>query len=175
MDSPVVTDTTVAVVANQVADHAGAACVRVCIERLERTRETGVLVIDDAGSILREYDRILDRSGGPRVGDAFGRRAWRHRYDERRCERVAGAPDDDRGFSDFTDSEDLWGFDRDDRVFVAVALASDAKPAILNATDTDWWDYPEALGRHGVEIEFLCPELMSDAKPPRRGRRGLPE
>ena len=119
-----------------------------------------MLVIDDAGIILREYDRILDRSGGPRVGDAFVEWAWRHQYDERRCERVTVARDDDRGFSDFPDSEDLWGFDRDDRVFVAVALASGAKPAILNATDTDWWDYREALARHGVEIEFLCPELM---------------
>ena len=43
---------------------------------------------------------------------------------------------------------------------VAVARASGADPELLNATDTDWWHYREALKENGVNVVFLCPELM---------------
>ena len=51
-------------------------------------------------------------------------------------------------------------FDRDDRKFVAVALASGTSPPIVNASDRDWWEHREVLQVHGIEILFLCPELM---------------
>lgn len=71
-------------------------------------------------------------------------------------------PDPDRGFREFPDDPELAGFDWDDRKFVAVALAVGADPAILNASDTDWWLGREGLERHGVQVVFLCPELMPD-------------
>ncbi|HSU82609.1 MAG TPA: hypothetical protein VLR69_09330, partial [Thermoanaerobaculia bacterium] len=55
---------------------------------------------------------------------------------------------------------DLAAFDPSDRKFVAVAVASGEQPEILNASDTDWWHHREALSRHGVEVRFLCPQLM---------------
>lgn len=63
--------------------------------------------------------------------------------------------------TDFPDDEMLAGFDRDDRKFVAVAIASGESPPILNASDTDWHDHRQALSRHGVAVEFVCPELMN--------------
>lgn len=68
----------------------------------------------------------------------------------------------ERGFENFPDDPELDDFDQDDRKFVAVALASGTNPEILNATDTDWWHYLEPLQQHGINIDFLCPELMPD-------------
>ena len=67
-----------------------------------------------------------------------------------------------RNFSlEFPDDPALTGFDSSDRKFVAVAVASEIQPALLNATDTDWWEYRVELERHGVNVHFLCPELMN--------------
>ena len=65
-----------------------------------------------------------------------------------------------RGFEEFPDSARLSSFDRSDRKFVAVALASGSSPKVLNAADTDWWDHRQALEENGVDVVFLCPELM---------------
>ncbi|GIV75830.1 MAG: hypothetical protein KatS3mg050_0224 [Litorilinea sp.] len=48
------------------------------------------------------------------------------------------------------------------RKFVAVALVHGGNPPILNAVDSDWWDYREPLTAAGVRIEFLCPEQFSE-------------
>ena len=77
--------------------------------------------------------------------------------------RVAITPNADRGFEEFPDDPALASFDRDDRKFVAVACASGGSPSIVNATDTDWWEYREVLEEHGVAIHFLCPELMTSS------------
>jgi len=52
----------------------------------------------------------------------------------------------------------LAGFDRSDRKFVAMALASGSTPDVLNAVDSDWADYFAALARNGVKLKFLCPQ-----------------
>jgi hypothetical protein len=65
-----------------------------------------------------------------------------------------------RGFRGVFPRPRLGGFDRSDRKFVAVARASAHGPMIVNAVDTDWWIYRVALQRHGVRVEFLCPDLM---------------
>lgn len=57
----------------------------------------------------------------------------------------------------------LENFDLTDRKFVAVALASGVDPPINNASDTDWWEFRDALARHRVTINFLCQELMTTA------------
>ena len=67
---------------------------------------------------------------------------------------------------EFPEDSDLADFDWNDRKFVAVACAAGTSPPILNASDTDWLRHHEALGRHGVRVNFLCPELMR-----RNGRR----
>jgi hypothetical protein len=60
----------------------------------------------------------------------------------------------------FPNDERLVGFDRSDHKFVAVALAHPERPPILNAVDADWWYYREELARHGIRVEFLCPNAM---------------
>ena len=136
-----------------------------CITALETICRNRRIVLDDRGDILDEYRRHLHPSGQPGPGDAFFMWLWNHQADERHCTTVAVVADPDRGYREFPDDPALDGFDRDDRKFVAVARAVGTKPPILNASDTDWWHYRQALRRHGIQIQYLCPELMPNSTP----------
>ena len=85
---------------------------------------------------------------------------WQNQANPEYCRKISVTPHEDRGFEEFPDDPDLSAFDQDDRKFVAVALASGTGPNVLNASDTGWWLHQQALHQHGVEIVFLCPELM---------------
>jgi len=65
-------------------------------------------------------------------------------------------PDDLEQFTEFPDDPELDTFDRSDRKYVAVALTSQNHPAVLNADDTDWWDYKDTLKQNGLHLCFLC-------------------
>jgi hypothetical protein len=154
-------DTNVAVVANGKASHAGDGCVRTCIDSLVAIRERQRLLLDDQGLILREYRRHLSPSGQPGPGDAFFKWLWNNQSNPRHCRQVQVTPAGDPWlFDEFPQDSSLASFDPSDRKFVAVAIASQERPPILNASDADWWEHREALRRHGIQIRFLCPELM---------------
>jgi hypothetical protein len=59
-------------------------------------------------------------------------------------------------FAEFPDDLALLAFAPSDKKFVAVALASRTNPPILNATDSDWRLFEQALQKHGVQVEQLC-------------------
>lgn len=160
MTMEVVMDTNVAVVANGEAEQAGPECVATCMRTLRRIRNDHRLVLDDQGHILDEYRRRLSPNGQPRVGDAFFKWLWENQANESRCLQVRITFDPEREYEEFPDDPELGGFDRSDRKFVAVARVTSSDPAILNASDTDWWHHRKPLWRHGIRIEFLCPELM---------------
>jgi len=162
LSSPVVIDTNVAMVANGSADQAGPDCVLACIDALLRVRDDHRLLMDDGGRILDEYRCNLSPSGQPGAGDAFFNWLWDNQWNAERCERVPITPNGHRGFVEFPDDPDLAAFDPADRKFVAVALASALDPPIMNASDNDWCEYRDALEHHGVEVQFLCPDLMSE-------------
>ncbi|MCY3786637.1 MAG: hypothetical protein OXG47_07930 [bacterium] len=67
---------------------------------------------------------------------------------------------EDRGFQEFPDDPALAGFDRDDRVFVAVSIAAGVYNVILNAVDSDYYLHSESLRRAGVIVEELCPSEL---------------
>lgn len=156
----VVVDTNVAVVANGLAEQANDGCVERCGDELERIIDGCVVVLDSDGLILDEYQKILNFSGQPGVGDFFFKWLFFNQANPDHCRKVAITPHADRGFEEFPDDSALTNFDRDDRKFIAVALASQTTPPILNASDTDWWNHLNALKQHGIEVSFLCPELM---------------
>jgi hypothetical protein len=127
-------------------------------------------VLDETNLILKEYkDQRLSFSGQPGFGDAFFKWVFDNQADQRRCERVQIHPRDDGTFDESPNAPELEGFDRGDRKFVAAALASPSSPPILNAVDSDWWDYYDVLSRHGLKIEFLCPEQFERREVKRRG------
>jgi hypothetical protein len=159
----VVVDTNVAIVANGHHPPASARCIEACIDALLEA-QGGTVLVDDGYRIFDEYRKHLSHSGQPGVGDAFFKWLWRNQANPTCCRQVSITPTDPdgRGFEEFPDDPALAGFDPSDRKFVAVALASGESPPILNASDSDWWEFRDALGRHGVRTQFLCPELMAD-------------
>ena len=159
----IVLDTNVAVVANGIAEQASQACISTCTVKLLRIAGTEgyLLLLDDKHLILNEYQKKLNFSGQPGPGDAFFKWLWERQADERHCRIVPVTPHEVRGFEEFPDDPVLASFDRDDRKFVAVVLASRRSPQVLNASDIDWWHHREPLQRHGVDVVFLCPDLMN--------------
>ena len=156
----VVLDTNVAVVSNGDTEQASLDCVDNCNKALTRIKESQILILDDLGLILNEYRRNLNPSRQHGLGHALFIWIWDNQDNERHCRKVKVTPNDERGFDEFPDDPRLLNFDRDDRKFVAVAIASGSAPKILNASDTDWRIHRQELERHGVEIEFICPDLM---------------
>lgn len=157
----VVVDTNVAMVASRLAPNADERCVGACIKRLYAIRNSGRLILDDRGLILREYTRNLGLSGQPGAGHAFAKWAHDHQAIPARVRQVFITPRTDGGwrrFDEFPDRDGLRSFDPSDQKFVAVALASGASPPVLNAVDSDWWNHAEALKAVGVHVEFLCPQ-----------------
>lgn len=162
----VIVDTNVAVVANGAASQVNRACVMRCLQELVATRDERQLLLDDVGLILDEYLKRKPHGFPQGPGDAFF--VWVHdnQANPSRISSITITPliNDPREFAEFPDDAELEAFDRDDKKFVAVALASGRTPPILNATDTDWWIHRAALTRNGIRVEFLCPELMKDKK-----------
>jgi hypothetical protein len=158
--SAFVIDTNVPVVANGKSKQADDKCVIACIEALSQVIDGGIVVLDSLGLVLQEYMDNLRLSGQPGPGDIFMKWVFQNQAVVERCEQVQITPCLDGGvdFEEFPRDADLRDFDRDDRKFVAVALASSKKPAILNAVDSDWAIHHAALNRNGVKIEFLCPQ-----------------
>jgi len=165
--SSLIVDTNVGVVANEQAPHASPDCVIACVDALEQiTAGRARLVLDDGWEILNEYLRYMSSSGQPGPGDAFVKWALNNLANPARCERVPL----DLGV--FPNDPDLAAFDPADRKFVALALASDSRPPVANAVDSDWWHFREALRHAGVEVIFLCPDRVAAwEQRPRRRRK----
>jgi len=165
MKPAVVIDTNVFVVANGKHDKAGTKCERACINALRAARRK-IILLDDSYEIFDEYRRNVAGSGQPGIGDAFFKWLWYNQANPDHCRLIAITPvaGSEVDYAEFPSDSDLKAFDVDDRKFVAVALASKMKPAILNASDTDWWNFRECLARNGVKVKFLCPELMGSRR-----------
>jgi hypothetical protein len=65
-------------------------------------------------------------------------------------------------YEEFPSHDGLNDFDRSDRKFVAVTNAHPDKPPILQATDSKWWGWKDALAEVGITAHFLCPEYAED-------------
>ncbi len=159
-----VVDTNVAVVANR-RNNESYACANNCAQALLGIKKFGVIVIDDGDSILSEYRANCSPYGRqPGIGDSFVR--WVHdnrgRADLVQTIPLTVAPDLPHDFVEFPDHGDLTEFDPSDRKFVAVANAHNDKPPIIEATDSKWWGWKDALAACGITIEFLCPNEIEE-------------
>jgi hypothetical protein len=156
---PAVVDTNVPIIANRRGgEHL--VCAAACAKVLNEITKAGVLVLDENGLIFGEYKRYLAFSGQPGAGDVFFKWLSDNRYRPDRVARVPLAEDPSRPgeFVTFPNDPVLAAFDPSDRKFVAAALAHADRPPVLNATDSDWWDYRDALRLHGVTVRFVCGE-----------------
>ena len=156
-----IVDTNVAVVANARTPQASDACLQACVNALRNIVQDGGLFLDNRMLILREYQDQLGQPGSALPGDAFIKWAWKNQSNPLLVRQVAITPDPVLGFEEFPKDPRLSNFDTDDRKFAAVALASNASPPIINASDRDWWSHRTTLRDNGIVIRFLCPELMA--------------
>ena len=153
----VIVDTNVAVVANGQSPQASPDCIDTCINRLEGiVRGEEKLVLDNGWIILGEYLRNLRSSGEPGAGDNFLRWILMNKAD--RCDLVSITPVDgsENAFEESPDDPALNDFDPDDRKFITVACVHPEKPPILQAVDSQWWDFRDAFRQNGIIVEFIC-------------------
>jgi len=161
-----VIDSNVLIVASELSAHVSPRCVMACVDALERIRARGRLLIDTLGLVLSEYMDTLGYAGKPGVGRAFAKWAFDHQSNTAHVRQVPISVCSDVGwcqFNEFPADDELRDFHRDDQKFVAVALASEEEPPILNAVDSDWWEYGPSLARHGVVVNNLCPDQHAAA------------
>lgn len=156
-----VVDTNVVLVANGQHDDVSPECIASCALRLQAIMQSGKLALDDCFRILTEYQNKTTPKMGNRPGDAFVRWALQNNANIARIDCVVITDHVDRGFESFPDDADLMDFDPPDRKFVAVARAHPEAPPILQAADSKWLAWNSALDKHGVKVDFLCPDDIS--------------
>jgi hypothetical protein len=136
-----------------------AACVLACVEAIKHVIEERGLVIDAGNEIFDEYLKQLSMKGQPGVGDKFIKWVHDNRWSLPDADRVTITKNGD-SYNEFPTHNDLKDFDRSDRKFVAVANAHVKKPPILQATDSKWRGWKDALAEVGITVKFLCPEYV---------------
>lgn len=153
-----VIDTNVLMVADGKSEQAGPDCIINAIEVLEKIKGGKKICLDDKLRIHDEYMQNLGYAGQPGAGAAFAKWIHENQAVESICKIVSITENSEREFEEFPDDPRLNNFDRSDRKFVAVAKASGSNPEIINAVDSDWWDFRVQLEHNGVRIRFICPD-----------------
>ena len=128
------------------------------VRALDAVVKSGHIFVDDAGLIMKEYRRNLEGSGPPGPGRAFFRWLLTHEWGGTKVTRVALTPraGDSHDFKELPKPTDGTVYDPSDRKFLAVAATHHERPPILQAVDSKWWGWRNALQEIGVEIHFLC-------------------
>jgi hypothetical protein len=134
-------------------------CVFSCIAAVEHVVKKGGLVMDSNDEIFDEYRRHLSMKGQPGVGDRFMKWVHDNRWKFPDSDRVKITRNGNT-YDEFPDHKGLAQFDISDRKFVAVANAHPAKPHILQATDSKWWGWKDALADVGIIVHFLAPDYI---------------
>ena len=168
----VIVDTNVILVANGQHEDVGETCEKACALRLQGIVKNGRVAIDDRYRILAEYQHKTAPYAGKRPGDAFLKWLLRNNANPARCDQVSLVEHAERGFESFPEDEHLANFDPPDRKFVAVAVAHQDKPPILQAADSKWLGWNSALADHGVRVDFLCPEDIEGFESNKKKRKG---
>lgn len=166
-----VVDTNVATTAN--GAHAGASpgCVVASARALQAVMASGHVFVDAGGLITTEYRRNLSAKGQPGPGDAFFKWLLTHEWGEARVTRVVinTKGSDDEDFVEIPAPKGVR-YDPSDRKFLAVAAAHPDHPPILQALDSKWWGWKDALAETGIRIYFLCPEEIAAKHRKKMGR-----
>ncbi len=159
-------DTNVPKIANLATDQAAVPlelmeCVCSCIEAIQYVIKNKGLVLDAGDEIFTEYRQQLSMKGQPGVGDRFMKWVSDHRWSLPDVDRVA-ITKNECSYDQFPVHDRLTNFDNSDRKFVAVANAHPKKPPILQATDSKWWGWKDALAEVGISVLFLCPDYVAE-------------
>jgi len=155
--TPKIVDTNVCIVSNR-RHGEDLQCASRCATQIREIVARGLLVIDTEGKIFEEYRRYLSFSGEPGFGDLLFKWLVDNLYREDHVARVVlnRRRERETDYAEFPDDPAFEGFDRSDRIFVALARAHPERPPILNAVDSDYWHYREPLAQHGIKVIHVC-------------------
>ena len=159
-----IVDTNVAKIANlatQPDDESDVpdACIMACIEAVEHVINKNALVIDAGDEIFDEYRQQLSMKGQPGVGDGFMKWVHDNRWSLPDTQRVEITKNSE-SYEEFPQHDNLSNFDKSDQKFVAVSNAHQHKPTILQATDSKWWGWKDALQECDIIVQFMCAEYI---------------
>jgi len=139
--------------------HVPKGCIDACLAVIEHVQETQGIVLDSGGEIFFEYANNLSRSGQPGLGDAFLKWLFDHQWSFPAENRVH-ITKNGNSYNEFPSHAGLTEFDNSDRKFVAVANAHPKKPTILEATDSKWWGWRDALKDANIDVLFLAQDYI---------------
>ncbi len=162
----VIVDTNVIVIANGAASHASLDCIERCQDRIQQILDQHEkVVIDDGWRIFGEYERYVDLNSRKGIGDVFVKMLLRNQKNPNICTMVHITPLAGNGtdFDEFPNADGaLTGFHKNDRKFIAVALAhqrdAGGTPTVLLAIDRGWLEFMNALVSHGINVDLICEE-----------------
>ncbi len=159
MKDPVVVDTNVLLAADGRADYSRD-CASNCEKKLKQIEKRHMVVLDLGREILREYGRKVPHTKQPGSGYNFWKWLINNMANPDHCARVELTAHAAKGYVEFPDHDGLKNFDPSDRKFVAVAAAHPEKPEIIQATDTKWWGWKDALAECGIRVSFPCEDEL---------------
>ncbi len=115
-----------------------------------------LLVMDNQGKMEEEYEHKLDYND-------FGRQVVRQKHNRGQVLLVDVLYDDD-GYAFLEEPLASVIHDHADRKLVAAALEAlkQGPCRIVNASDTDWYDWQEALQANGIRVVQLLPGWSHD-------------
>lgn len=134
-------------------------CISRCIEAVNHITKHGGLVLDDNGHIFKEYIDNMSLGNRKHIGNAFLKWVHDNQWNTSKVERIR-ITEEGHSFREFPAYQGLEHFDNSDRKFVAVAYTHPNKPQILQATDSKWWGWKDALAEVGVIVHFLAPDYV---------------
>jgi hypothetical protein len=151
-------DTNVLVAANGRDTHADLVCRRAAVAQLIAIRSAKSLLLDAGREVLREYQARMNFAGAPGIGDEFFRWAFEN---QATLPLIELHHEDERGYEEFPESQELRAFDPADRKFVALVVAH-GDAVVVNALDSDYSESSAGLTAAGVRILELCPHQLHD-------------
>jgi hypothetical protein len=152
-----IVDTNVAVTANGGNRAATPECVVASARALHAVMRRGHVFVDQGGEIVAEYRNNLAPFGQASPGNAFLKWLLTHEWGGARVTRVPLTPNGgDTGFDELPVPHDGTRYDPSDCKFLAVAAAHPDHPPILQALDSRWYGWVEALRACDVTIHFVC-------------------
>jgi len=114
------------------------------------------IVIDDQWRIIREYEnKIPNRTQGT-VSRTFLKHVLTNQGNPDRVKQVAITPFEEEDFDEFPQSLRDVNFDMSDRKFVAICISNGGKAPIVQAADSKWIGWEQALKAENVNVQFLC-------------------
>ena len=158
-----VVDTNVPMTANGANLDASLQCVAASAKALQTLMTSGHIFIDGGGRIVAEYRHNLSAKGQPGPGDAFLKWVLTHEWGGQWVTRVPIIPKegDDEDFKELPSPPKGVRYDPSDRKFLAVSAAHPKHPPILQALDSKWWGWRDALAQAGISVHFVCEQEIA--------------